>query len=365
MGVLLEVNDLLVRRGERVVLDVDHLEVLDGEVLAVIGPNGSGKSTLLLVLSKLLQPAQGRITLRGQPLEDENELKYRRRIGLVLQEPLLMDTSVFNNVAMGLRFRKLPRREISRRVNDWLQRLGVDHLKDRPARTLSGGEAQRVSLARAFALQPEVLLLDEPFSALDAPTRSRLLEDFQALLVETGITTLFVTHDLDEALFLGDRVAVLLGGRLRQSGPPQEVFSAPADRDVAAFVGVETVLTGQVVAARNGQVSVDASGALFEAVGDLDIGRAVMLCLRPEDITLWPDGITPQREGAPASSARNRIQGRITRIIPQGPLVRVQVDCGFPLVALITRASTEDLGLVEGKTVSATFKASVIHLIPR
>ncbi len=365
MGVLLEVNDLLVRRGERAVLDVDHLEVLEGEVLAVIGPNGSGKSTLLLVLSKLLQPAQGRITLRGQPLEDESELKYRRRIGLVLQEPLLMDTSVFSNVAMGLRFRKLPRREVSRRVNDWLQRLGVDHLKDRPARTLSGGEAQRVSLARAFALQPEVLLLDEPFSALDAPTRARLLEDFQALLVETGITTLFVTHDLDEALFLGDRVAVLLDGRLRQSGPPQEVFSAPADRDVAAFVGVETVLTGQVVAARNGQVSVDASGALFEAVGDLDIGRAVMLCLRPEDITLWPDGITPRREGAPASSARNRIQGRITRIIPQGPLVRVQVDCGFPLVALITRASTEDLGLVEGKTVSATFKASAIHLIPR
>ncbi|MCJ7557808.1 MAG: ABC transporter ATP-binding protein, partial [Gammaproteobacteria bacterium] len=112
-----------------------------------------------------------------------------------------------------------------------------------------------------------MLLLDEPFSALDAPTRARLLEDFQALLVETGITTLFVTHDLDEALFLGDRVAVLLEGRLRQSGPPQEVFSAPADRDVAAFVGVETVLTGQVVAARNGGVSVDASGALFEAVG--------------------------------------------------------------------------------------------------
>jgi len=115
---LLEVNDLQVRRGERAVLDVDHLEVMDGEVLAVIGPNGAGKSSLLLVINRLLQPAQGRITLRGKPLEDENGLKFRRRIGLVLQEPLLMDTSVFNNAAMGLRFRKLPHKEVSRRAGD-------------------------------------------------------------------------------------------------------------------------------------------------------------------------------------------------------------------------------------------------------
>ena len=365
MTVLLEVKDLLVRRGGRVVLEVDHLDIRQGEVLAVIGPNGAGKSTLLLALSRLLPYDQGQITFRGHSLESESELVYRRRIAMVLQEPLLLDSTVFRNVATGLRFRGVARREITQRVESWLARLGISHLRDRSTRGLSGGEAQRVSLARAFALQPEVLMLDEPFSALDAPTRARLLEDFQALLADTDITTVFITHDLDEALFLGDRVAVLLGGRLRQSGDPQGVFSAPADREVATFVGVETVLTGKVVAARNGQVSVEASGAKFEAVADLDVGRAVVLCLRPEDVTLWPECTPQQEQGLVHSSARNCLRGTITRIIPQGALARVQVDCGFPLVALITRASVEDLGLDEGDAVTATFKASAIHLIAR
>jgi len=356
---ILEIRDLVVKRGGRTVLSVEHLDVQQGEVLAVIGPNGAGKSTLLLTLSRLLPPDQGVITLRGQPFEAESALSYRRRIGLVLQDPLLLDVSVFGNVAMGLRFRNLPRKLVTERVNEWLGRLGVAHLKDRRAHALSGGEAQRVSLARAFALQPELLLLDEPFSALDAPTRTRLLEDFHALLQATSMTTVFITHDLDEALLLGDRVAVLLQGRLRQVGRPQEVFTAPADRDVAAFVGVETVVAGQVVAAQEGQLIVETSGMQLAAVGDLPVGKEVMLCLRPEDVTLWPE------DGLPLSSARNRLKGRIERIIPQGPLVRVVMECGFPLVALITRASAQEMELVEGQAVTAAFKASAIHLIPR
>jgi len=356
---LLEVDDLLVLRGGRTVLEVQHFDLAEGETLAVIGPNGAGKSTLLLLLARLLSAERGRLLFRSQPVQDAGELAYRRKIGLVLQDPLLLDMTVFDNVAAGLRYRKTPRAHIAPRVDAWLERLGVAHLRNRPARSLSGGEAQRTSLARAFALQPELLLLDEPFSALDAPTRLRLLEDFQALLTSTRQTTVFVTHDLDEALLLGQRVAVLLGGQIRQVGTPEEVFNTPADPDVAHFVGIETVIAGRVVSNREGQVIVEAGSAQLEAVGELATGRNVLLCLRPEDITLWP------RDGSPLSSARNRLSGRIQRLLPQGPLVRVVVDCGFPLVALITRASARDMELEEGQPVTAAFKASAVHLIAR
>jgi molybdopterin-binding protein len=362
VSALLEVENLLVKRGGQPVLSVGRLFVQEGEVLAVIGPNGAGKSTLLLALSRLLRPEQGVIRFRGQPLDAIGDLPYRRRIALVLQESLLLDVSVYQNVAMGLRFRGLPRDQVRRRADDWLERLGIAHLRNRSARRLSGGEAQRVSLARAFAIQPDLLMLDEPFSALDAPTRLRLMEDFQSLLAETGLTTLFITHDRDEAIFLGDRVAVLLEGALRQIGPPQEVFTAPCDPQVAAFVGVETILPGEIIASRNGHLVVDAGGERLEAVGQLPIGRKVYLCLRPEDVTLWSDH---NQESLPQSSARNQLDGTIQRMIPQGPLYRVVVDCGEQLVALVTRATVLEMGLEVGLLVRVTFKASAIHIIPR
>jgi molybdopterin-binding protein len=356
---LLEINNLVVRREKRTVLDVPSLQVVEGQVLAVIGPNGAGKSTLLLAMARLIKLDSGQVLLRGQPIVPRHELEYRRRIALVLQEPLLLDDTVFNNLAIGLRLHGLPRPEIDQRVNHWLERLGIAPLARRKARTLSGGEAQRASLGRAFALQPDLLLLDEPFSSLDAPTRQSLLEDLQSLLAETHQTAVFVTHDLDEALMLGHQVAVLLAGNLRQVGEPRQVFSAPADPEVAAFVGVETVLPGRVTGQADGLVLVDLNGAQAEAVGQAATGRAVYLCLRPEDITLWPAG------DVPASSARNRLKGRITRLAPQGALVRVTVDCGLPLVALVTRPSAREMGLEPGLEVAASFKASAAHLILR
>lgn len=357
--IILSVKDLLVMRNDQTVLQVRALDIQQGEVLAVIGPNGAGKSTLLLVLGHLLQPQQGEVYFHGKPFHQEDPLTYRRRIALVLQEPLLMHQSVFDNVASGLKFRGLPRTEVKRRTNEWLDRLDIIHLHKRMAHRLSGGEAQRTSLARAFALQPELLLLDEPFSALDAPTRSRLLQDLHALLSQTGITTVFITHDLDEALLLGDRVAVLLEGVLRQVGRPQDVFTAPSDAEVAAFVGVETVIAGLVEVCQNGQVIVAADGLHLEAVGDLPSGTQVLFCLRPEDITI------SLANDIPLSSARNHLHGRITRMTPSGPLVRVVIDCGLPVVALITRGSAMDMKLEQGQPVTATFKATAVHLIPR
>ena len=359
MNPILEVKELVVSRNGRIALDIDYLSVNEGEVLAVSGPNGAGKSTLLLILARLLRPDKGQLLFQGQPLPSGDDLRYRRRIALVLQEPLLMNGSVFNNVALGLRFRRLPKTETARRVDQWLDRFGIAHLRDRSAHQLSGGEAQRVSLARAFALNPDVLLLDEPFSSLDSPTRAGLLADFQALLVDTAMTTVFVTHDMNEALPLGDRVAVLLNGKLRQVGPPDQVFAAPADPEVAAFVGVETTLSGEVIAVDEGQATVIVGDKRLEAVADIDIGRPVLFCVRPEDVTLW------MGTQLPPSSARNQLSGSIMKLLPKGPLVHVVVDCSFPVTALITRTSAKEMGLEVGQMVTLTFKASAVHLIPR
>lgn len=236
MKALVEIRDLSVRRGGHPVLQLDELTIIEGEVLAVVGPNGAGKSTLLLTLARLLRSERGKILFNGQQAEAESDTAYRRRIALVMQDPLLFDTSVFDNVASGLRFRGISKEVIRRDVPLWLELLGVGHLSKRRAGELSGGEAQRVSLARALVLKPQLLLLDEPFSALDPPTRNRILEDLGALLDETATTTVFVTHDLNEAAQLGRRMAVIVGNRLRQVGNPDDVFASPVDQDVASFV---------------------------------------------------------------------------------------------------------------------------------
>ncbi len=366
MKPVLEVRNLHVWRGNKKVLTIPSLTVNEGETLAVIGPNGAGKSTLMLVISHLLQPTQGEIFFRGQLLSSKDGLKYRRRIALVLQDPLLLDASVFENVATGLRFRRISIKESTLQVGIWLKRLGIYHLRDRTAYKLSGGEAQRVSLARAFAVEPDILLLDEPFGALDAPTRAHLLDDFHTLITETKATAVFVTHDQNEALLMGDRVAVIINGQLRQIGLPEEVFNTPADADVAAFVGVETVIPGRVINQDDGCVIVEAGGLLLEAVGDIALDREVFFCLRPEDITLWIG------DQLPASSARNRLSGQITSIKRQGVLERVEVRCceldvqdGFSLVALVTHSSAVEMSLEIGQQVSLTFKASAVHLIGR
>ena len=239
MSALIEISDLVVRRGKRSVVEIKALTVEKGEILAVIGPNGAGKSSLLLAMARLLQPDKGELWWDGVSLKEISSLTYRRRIGLVLQEPLLLDLPVFGNVALGLRFRGTPAAEVNEKVARWLKRLGIEALRERPGSQLSGGEAQRVSLARAFVLNPELLLLDEPFSALDSPTRLRLLEDLKAILAETGTTTILITHDLKEASRLASRVADMLDGQIVQIGPPQQVFANPVNSAAADFLGMQ------------------------------------------------------------------------------------------------------------------------------
>jgi tungstate transport system ATP-binding protein len=348
---------LRVVRGGRTLLDIDRLDVERGTVLGVIGPNGAGKTTLLLQLALLQRPTAGQILFDGMPVRGR-ELALRRRMAVVFQDPLLLDRSVRSNVESGLKLRGVSRDERRRRIERWLHAFGVTHLAERSSRTLSGGEAQRVSLARAFALEPDVLLLDEPFSALDKPTRDALTDDLSQALASTGITAVIVTHDRDEAARLGHRDAVLIGGRIHQIAAPADIFSAPADEATAAFVGVETMVAASVVARTDGLVSLDAAGHTIEAVSGITAGAA-LICIRPEDVTVSPGG---EHAGG---SARNKLAGRITRIQVSGADARVEIDCGFPVIARVTRRSIEDLELDVGSRVVASFKATAVHLIPK
>jgi tungstate transport system ATP-binding protein len=236
MKALLEVRHLKVRRSGIQVLHVESLDIHAGEVLALVGPNGAGKTTLLLALAQLLGRQEGEIMFAGRPLREWGRPEYRRKISIVFQNPMLLDMSVADNVALGLKFRGLPPDHVKGRVDKWLHRLGIGALAGRRAVELSGGEAQRVSLARAFVLQPEILFLDEPFPGLDPPARARLLDDLAGLLAEDHRTAILVTHNLKEAAQLADRVAVILGGKLRQVGSARQIKAHPADGEVAAFL---------------------------------------------------------------------------------------------------------------------------------
>jgi len=345
-------------RGGSLLVDVAELTIHEGETLSLIGPNGAGKTTLLQALSYLSRPSAGEVLFRGQPVGvDYRALDFRRRIAMVFQDPLLFDTTVFGNVASGLKIRNAGNAEARRIVEEQLARFGITHLRDRSAKTISGGEAQRASLARAFAISPEILFLDEPFVALDPPTRESIVTDLVKVLAETMTTTIMATHDRNEALRLSDRIAVMEGGRIAQIDKPVVVMNHPVDEFVASFVGTETILDGRVGNVNETSLIVNVYGVKIEVVGRGRPGEAVILCIRPENVTLSIS------DGSGKTSARNVFRGRIGKIVPLGLFHRVEISCGFPLVAYVTTHSLEDLALREGMEVTASFKATAIHII--
>ena len=360
MSGVVTLSGVRVAYGGTVALEVPDLAIQAGEILAVIGPNGSGKSTLLRVIGLLEPPTAGEVRFKGEPVGTRRLLEARRRMATVFQYPLLVEGTVFENAALGLRFRHVTAAEIARRVRAWLDRFGIGALARRQARTLSGGEAQRTALARALVLKPEVLLLDEPFSALDQPTREALITELGGILREDQITTVLVTHERWEAMALGDRVAVMMGGKILQVDEAGGLFRAPVSEEVARFVGVETILDCRVLSSQAGLAVLDAGGQKIEVATLAPPGARLRICLRPEDVTLLAPGALH-----PASSVRNHLAGTVGRLVAVGPYVRAVIDCGFPLVALITHRSVEDLGLRQGAPVIAAFKATAPHVIPR
>jgi tungstate transport system ATP-binding protein len=352
------VKGLKVERGGMVQLDVPALSIDRGEVLSLIGPNGAGKTTLLQVLACLIRPAAGSLSFLGTVIDSSRSvLAYRRRLSMVFQEPLLFDTTVFNNVASGLRMRGMRGTEVRNIVDDYLGRFGIAHLRERSARTLSGGEAQRTSLARSFAIRPEILFLDEPFSALDPPSRESLIEDLERILKETKTTTLFATHDRTEALRLSDRIAVMKDGRILQMGAPGEVTHQPVNEFVASFVGIETILKGRVIRKGPGIFVASVQDREIVVAGEAHPGEEVVLCIRPENVVL--SAHLPME----ILSARNVFQGTVERVVAMGLYQRVHLDCGFPLVAYVTNPALEQLSIRPVQEMVASVKATAIHVI--
>ena len=238
------------------------------------------------MLGLLERPEAGTVRFRDQPVDARDALAERRRMATVFQEPLLADATAADNVGLGLRFRGVAGEAAAPRVMAWLERLGVGALASRQARTLSGGEAQRVALARALVLEPEVLLLDEPFAGLDTPSRTALIADLGAVLRQDRVTTVLVTHDRGEARALADRVAVLIGGRIQQLDAAARVFQAPVSEEVARFVGIETIVSGRVVERAAGVTRVDVGGRTLEVAASAEPGACVRIAIRPEDVIL-------------------------------------------------------------------------------
>lgn len=224
----IEIENLLLVKNQRTILQIDHLALPAGGTSALLGLNGAGKTSLLHIMALLQKPTAGRIRLFGREAGPHNAAALRKENAVVMQQPLLLHTTVYENVALGLKLRRLPRAEIKQRVDYWLERLGIAHLAGRQAFSLSGGEARRVSLARALVLRPRLLFFDEPTAALDTPTRQALLADLKALLAENGCTAVYVTHDYSEVKLLAHHLVVLEQGRVLQQGPLSDVVQRPA-----------------------------------------------------------------------------------------------------------------------------------------
>lgn len=339
----------VVRDGQTI-LAVEDLAVESGEILVVLGPTGAGKSTLLRVLHLIERPAAGSVRWHGEAVSWPPALALRRRATMAFQDPLLFHGTVADNVEFALRLRRLPRTRRVDRVRAALAALGIANLAERPAHTLSGGEAQRTALARALVIEPELLLLDEPLAALDAPIRELLRRELRALLKARGTTCVFVTHDQDEAWALADRVAVLNHGRIIQIGLRNEVFLRPATRFVAEFVGTGNILAGRAVAP--GEVAV---GPVRLGWGGRDpAGGAVLVCIRAERVGI----------AATQGVGENVLQARIVTVVDEGAMVRLRLDAGVALTALITRGLADDLAPTPGSRIFATMAAGGIHVIP-
>jgi len=356
---LIKIENIIVQRGGATVLDISEFHVQSGSIMALIGPNGAGKSTLLLMLAGLLRPQQGQIYFQGQSVDTHaSRAILRHNAAVVFQEPLLLSSSVYDNIALGLKFRRLRHDDIRKNVQEALDYFGISSLAKRSAKTLSGGEAKRVSLARAFAIKPQIILLDEAFNSLDPPSRETIIDDLRQILEETKITAVLASHDREETLRLAQDVAVMSGGKIVQSGTTAQIFNQPDSEFVANFVGTETILEGTVKNSNAGLMAISVAGKIIEAVGDFLPGQNVYCCLRPENIIV-------SKEMPEKISARNVFEARVQKIIRQGFFYKLMLDCGFPLVAYITIPSCEDLGICEGSAIAASFKATAVHVMRR
>lgn len=349
---MLRIESLSINLGEFSLRDVS-LEIQSNEYFIILGPTGAGKTVLLETIAGLHTPDTGKIFLGDKEITSTEPRS--RNIGMVYQDYMLFPhLTVKDNIGFGLRQRKIPPDEQHAIMGRICILLEIDHLTGRYPGSLSGGEQQRVALARALVLRPEILLLDEPLSALDGRTRERMRMELSRIQRLTGTTIVQITHHFEDVFALADRIAIMREGRIVQIGDAADVFFHPSDTFVAEFLGIGNIIRG--ISSRTGNIVkiTTGNGQVFYAASHL-IGE-VVATLHAEDVILSQKPFV--------SSARNCLFGIVSEIIPYGSTVRVILDAGFPLTALLTRESCQEMNLEKGTSIYATFKASAVHVIP-
>lgn len=360
----LEVENLSVSLGEFHLKDIS-LEIEKGEYVILIGPTGSGKSVLLETIIGFYRPDGGIIRLDGRVLNDV--APEERKIGIVYQDHVLFpNMDVYENIAFGLKKDKsLSKEDIDRKVRDIAEKMNISHILHRDVMTLSGGESQRTALSRALVVGPEIVLMDEPFSALDVSTQAKLTSLIKDIGAEYKTTFLHVTHNFNDVWNLADKVGVMKNGILHQMDYINNVFSKPANEFVAEFVGVHNIFDGEIINTKQNSVTVKLNDDIVLQSTDDEycnlashevVGENVLIAIRPENIIFAKSTFE--------SSARNQLKGKIIDIKKSGPVVNVETDVGgIKFKGILTRNSFENLDLELNGEVYLIFKSVNVKIL--
>jgi spermidine/putrescine ABC transporter ATP-binding subunit len=350
--VKIEARDLSKRFGANLVVERASFTIAEGELFTLLGPSGCGKTTLLRLIAGFYAPDEGEVRFDGRVVN--RVAPHERGIGMVFQNYALWPhMTVFENAAYGLKLRKVPKAEIAQRIRAVLGKVKLAGLEERYPGQLSGGQQQRVALARALVLNPKILLLDEPLSNLDAKIRVQVRAEIRKLQKELGITTVYVTHDQEEALTLSDRIAVFNQGRVFQVGPPKELYERPANRFVADFIGINNLIEGTVQSV-DGALVVETALGRLRALPDarFKAGERCVLSVRPEDASL-------------AGKNDNLLEGKVAFAAYLGNTLRYDVDVGQGVVLKAdVRDPRHHRELAPGAAVSVGFAAASTVAIP-
>ncbi len=352
---IIHIKNLSLKYQSYFSLNIDKLSVEKGEILSIIGPNGAGKTTLLNIIAMFDKPNTGSVEVFGADIAVvKDKTALRRKMSFVFSQPYLLNETVFNNIFLPLKFRCSFDKA---RVEKMLELFKIAHLRNSFANNLSQGEKHRVCLARTFITEPKLILLDESFSSLDKRYKESLIHELRGIIKSNNTTAIFVTQDQSESLSMADTMAVMKDGKILQKDSPQNIFNRPALKEVADFVGVETILAGEIIKKEDNLCFVKVGNSIIEAVSEYEVGDKVFVCVRPENVL-----ISLQTE---QNSARNHFRARINQILPWALEHKLNLDCGFDLIAFVTSQSLESMGLKIGKEVFVSVKATAIHLIKR
>ncbi len=351
MESLLSARDIVKKYGDRTVLSDVSLEVERKDSVALLGPNGSGKTTLLQILAGIQKPSSGKVFYRGHEVDKPEALRHN--CTMVFQTPVMFKASVNYNVSFGLRLRHSTANEIRERVQGALRKVEMEGYNERSATELSGGEQQRVSIARALALEPEILLLDEPTSNLDPRSVATVERILETIRQDGSVTTILATHRIDQAERICDEVALLVEGRIVRHGSTREVL-ASQDESFQEYAYLGNLFAGRVVGQDKGVASIRLQDGIMISATTAKKG-AVTARIRIEDIIISLDPV--------ATSAQNVLPARVVGVMDEGPSLALHVDAGVPFIARITHKSYGEMGLGPGSSVFLVFKASAVEVL--